>query len=157
MANPLCESLWENYRAALAMLAQTIGQFDDAGWRQRFDVPGAGDGYQTPLRVAQHTVDCLDYYFRTDTATPYPWGHRFGGSAPSPEQMAGYLDEIQARIEAHFAGLSDAGLAAPYDAAAEHGRTRLGHYVYALRHTMHHHGVLSLLALQAGYPESGWE
>jgi hypothetical protein len=68
----------------------------------------------------------------------------------------GYLDEVERRITRHFSRLVDSQLATPYDEEREHGATRLGHYAYALRHTMHHHGALSLLSLMAGNPEAGW-
>jgi hypothetical protein len=69
----------------------------------------------------------------------------------------GYLDEIEARIVKHLATLDDADLATPYDEKREHAQTRLGHYVYALRHTMHHHGALTLLSIHHGNVGGSWE
>jgi hypothetical protein len=69
----------------------------------------------------------------------------------------GYLGEIEQRISQHFSTLGDEDLTTPYDAEKEHGDTRLGHYVYALRHTMHHHGALSLLSLTYGNQQGTWE
>jgi hypothetical protein len=67
------------------------------------------------------------------------------------------LDDIEARIERHFGAIQDEALALPFDSQQEHGATRLGHYVYALRHTLHHHGALSLLSLDHGNPKASWE
>ena len=95
----------------------------------------------------------------TDTATPWGWGGwwKHPDSKPSPAELLAYLREVTARVEAHMAALTDADVAEPFDTERENGATRLGHYIYALRHTMLHHGALSLLALQAGYPEGHWE
>ena len=40
----------------------------------------------------------------------------------------------------------DERLADPFEAYPWSGSTRLGHYVYAQRHTMHHQGGLAVLA-----------
>ena len=37
------------------------------------------------------------------------------------------------------------------------GATLLGHYVYALRHTMHHHGELAALAVHHTGDGGSWE
>ena len=88
------------------------------------------------------------------------WGWPFRGrwelaeqQLPSPAQVLGCLAETRGRICAHMAALTDADLTAPYD----HAETRLERCIYAIRHTMHHHGALSLLALQRGKPAGHWE
>ena len=48
------------------------------------------------------------------------------------------------------AGLDDSALTEPFDAEARFAPTRLGHYTYALRHTMHHHGSLVTVAIHNG-------
>jgi len=118
-----------------------------------------------PSKIAFHTVDCLDFFFREDLDEKYEWGHRFGGAwwelpdegQPTQVALAEYLKDIQDRILRHFTFLNDDDLITPYDGEKEHGETRLGHYVYALRHTMHHHGALSLLSLHFGNEEGSWE
>ncbi|MCE5260080.1 MAG: DinB family protein [Chloroflexi bacterium] len=159
MANPLCLSLLTNLRSCCNLLEETIAQFDPQSWV----MPGI-DRFQTPVMIANHTVECLDYFFRSDTASPWDWGWPFRDKweladqqLPSSAQVLGYLHEVRARIETAMAALTDADLALPYPPGHEHGHTRLEHYVYAIRHTMHHHGALSLLALQAGCPQGHWE
>jgi hypothetical protein len=158
VSDPLCDSLLDNYQKACTLMAETVGQFDRAQW-----VTGIAS-FQVPWKIAYHVVDCLDYYFREVDGGDYEWGHRFGGGwwelpderQPSPDAVLAYLREVEGRIERHLRGLADADLTAPYDPEREHGETRLGHYLYGLRHTMHHHGALSLLSLQRGNSESGW-
>ena len=67
-----------------------------------------------------------------------------------------YLKDVEARIERQLLELHDASLGQPYDADGEFGESRLAHFIYALRHTMHHHGALSLLSLQLGNGEGIW-
>jgi hypothetical protein len=158
MSHALCQSLAGNMSASIKLVAETVGQFKPHQWMEGIDA------FQVPWKIAYHIIECLDYYFRDPTGEPFEWGYRFGGGwwelpadrAPSPDALLGYLAEIEGRIAHHFAVLDDSELTTPYDAEKEHGETRLGHYVYALRHTMHHHGALSLLSLMAGNPEGSW-
>jgi hypothetical protein len=159
MSQILCQSLLANYRAASYMVAESSGQFSPTQWRQGLD------SFQVPWKIAYHIVDCLDYYFREPADAAYAWGHRFGGGwweltearLPPPAEVRAYLDDIEARIERHFGAIQDEALALPFDSQQEHGATRLGHYVYALRHTLHPHGALSLLSLNHGNPKASWE
>jgi hypothetical protein len=64
---------------------------------------------------------------------------------------------MEDRIVGHLSALKDEDLVEPFDAEREHGETRLAHTIYALRHTMHHHGALSLMSLRFGNPEGLWE
>jgi hypothetical protein len=158
VARILCDSLWENCHSALGLVAETVGQFEPEQWIEGVDF------FQVPAKIAYHIVDTLDYYFREEPGGEYTWGHRFGGGwwkladddQPSPAKVLAYLAQVEARIDQHFAVLEDDDLVAPFDKAREHGETRLGHYVYALRHTMHHHGALSLLSLSQGNEPGSW-
>ena len=158
MSNPLCKSLLNNCENAIALVAETIRQFDQEQWLSGIEF------FQVPAKIAYHIVDCLDFYFREDPGAEYEWGHRFGGGwwklsdeeQPGPEDLLTYLKEIEGRIAGHLGSLSDEDLTTPFDEARQHGETRLGHYVYALRHTMHHHGALSLLSLYHGNEEGSW-
>ena len=155
MSTALCNSLLANLRSSISLVAETIGQFSEPAWTK----PGV-DSFQIPVTIAMHTVECLDYYFRSDTASPWDWGGWWqhpDDIKPSPMELLAYLQDVTGRVEAHMTSITDDDLAEPYDAGHEHGHTRIEHYIYALRHTMHHHGALSLLALQAGYPEGHWE
>jgi uncharacterized damage-inducible protein DinB len=155
MSEPLCSSVLINLRSAINLLAETIGQFSDPAWTQ----PGV-DRFQVPVTIAMHTVECLDYYFRSDTVTPWAWGAWWqhpDDVKPSPTELLAYVQAVTLRVETHLAALTDADLSQLYAAGGKHGSTRLEYYLYALRHTMQHHGALSLLALQAGYPSGHWE
>ena len=77
---------------------------------------------------------------------------------PSPKDLLIYLKELEERIQwTFFLELTDADLSEPFDKAKQHSETRLGYFVYALRHTLHHHGTLSLLSLQFANPEGIWQ
>lgn len=157
MSNAAVADLAEQYRCAMRMLHEEIGRFDEATWRIGYS------RFLRPVGVAMHIVDCLDFYFRKGLAGDYAWGHRFGGGwwelgderLPSPESVLEYARELEERIVAQFGALNDADLARPY--ATEDGPTTLlGHYVYALRHTMHHHGELAALAVHHGLDGGSW-
>jgi hypothetical protein len=140
------------------MLRSTIAKFDAQQW------PRGLSAFQSPAKVAYHTVECLDAYFRDDPDADYARGHRFGApfweladeEQPSQEALIEYLDELKTRIECELSSLTDAQLGEPHDAEKRHAETRLGHYVYALRHTMHHHGALTLLSVHHGNQGGSW-
>ena len=160
MAEKLCQSLYVNFENACKLIEDTILQFSPDQWLQ------GDDSFQVPAKISYHILDALDYYFRTHPNEKYTWGHRFGGGwwklaeeeLPTPQDLITYLRELEERIQrTFFHDLTDADLAKPFDDAWEHGETRLGHFAYALRHTMHHHGALSLLSLQFSNPEGIWQ
>jgi hypothetical protein len=154
----LTKDLLDQYRRALSMLRATIGKFGPEQWTAGIS------WFQSPAKVAYHTVECLDAYFREDLDAEYTWGHRLGApfweladeEQPSQEWLLGYLEELQTRIEREFSSLADSDLAEPHDTEKRHAETRLGHYVYALRHTMHHHGALTLLSIHHGNQGGSW-
>jgi uncharacterized damage-inducible protein DinB len=155
----LCMSLADNFQESVKLVAETIRQFKPEQWTKGIDT------FQVPWKIAYHIVECLDYYFREKPTEPFQWGHRFQGgwwelsdkSVPSQDALLEYLEEIEHRIYQYFLSQDDSQLATPFDKEKEHGETRLGHYAYALRHTMHHHGALSLLSLTYGNPQGTWE
>jgi hypothetical protein len=142
----------------MATLRATIAKFDPQHWTRGIS------SFQIPAKVAYHTIECLDAYFREDPDAEFQFGHRFGApfweladeEQPSQEALIEYLDELKTRIERELGALSDDQLAAPHDAEKRHAETRLGHYVYALRHTMHHHGALTLLSIYHGNQGGSW-
>jgi hypothetical protein len=154
----LTEDLLDQCQRAITMLGATIRKFDRQQWTQGISA------FQAPAKVAYHTVECLDAYFRENPNAEYQWGHRFGApfwkladdEQPSQEALIEYLEDIETRIERELCSLTDDQLIAPHDAERRHARTRLGHYVYALRHTMHHHGALTLLSVHFGNQGGSW-
>ena len=140
------------------MLRTTIGKFTVEQWTSGIS------RFQAPAQVAYHVIECLDAYFREDPDAPYTWGYRFGApfweladdAQPNQEDLLSYLQDIEERIVRELSSLSDEELAAPHDAEKRHAETRLGHYIYALRHTMHHHGALTLLSIYHGNEGGSW-
>ena len=158
MSTLLTEDLLDQYQRAITMLGATIRKFDPQQWNQGISA------FQTPAKVAYHTVECLDAYFREDPDAEYRWGHRFGApfwkladqEQPSQNALIEYLEELETRIERELSALTDDQLTAPHDTERRHAETRLGHYIYALRHTMHHHGALTLLSVHFGNQGGSW-
>jgi hypothetical protein len=141
--------LIDQYQRAFKMLYEEIARFNPAQWNSAFAL------FQHPVLQALHIVDCLDFYSSADiNGTEYTWGHRFGGGwwetreSQWPDQSAVlvYAHEIETRIVTDLAKLSDADLLKPFT-NGDSAKTVLGHHIYALRHTMHHHGELVALAV----------
>jgi hypothetical protein len=112
-----------------------------------------------------HIVDALDYYSCGRSGDQYHWGHHFGGGwwdlepeqLPSKAAVIEYAREIEARIAGQLAELEDADLGQTFAIDDGSGKTVLGHHIYALRHTMHHHGQLAALAVYHTQDGGSWE
>ena len=160
MAEVLCQALFVNFSNSFELLRNTILQFTPDQWLR------GGDDLQVPAKISYHILDALDYYLRENPDEDYVWGHRFGGGwwaldpaeMPTPQDLIQYLEDIEERANLlFFHKLTDKDLSQPFDKKRQHGDTHLEHLVYALRHTMHHHGALSLLSLQFENPEGIWK
>jgi uncharacterized damage-inducible protein DinB len=158
MSTILTEDLLDQYRRSISVLRVTIARFSAEQWTSGIS------WFQSPAKVAYHVVECLDAYFREDPDAPYTWGHRFGApfweladdEQPSQEDLLSYLQDLEDRIVRELSSFADTGLTTPHDKERRHAKTRLGHYVYALRHTMHHHGALTLLSIYHGNEGGSW-
>jgi uncharacterized damage-inducible protein DinB len=117
-----------------------------------------------PAKVAYHTIECIDFYFKPK-GSAFAWGSRFGkpywelsdDGQPSQEYLLTWLEELEARIVDHLAGVQDEELDELYDPTPDGGPSKIGHYLYALRHTVHHHGSLVALADILGVPSGDWD
>jgi uncharacterized damage-inducible protein DinB len=121
--------------------------------------------FQTPARVAYHTVEALDAYFLfTNNGQEFAYGGRFGApwwemndeQLPKRPELISYLEDVEKRITRTFSSLEDQDLSAPFVHDDWSGETILGHIVYALRHTMHHQGALSVLSTYHGHEGESW-
>ena len=151
----MCNDIVTQFEKAIKITRETIVAFSEGQWRK-----GISD-FEVPAKVAYHTVDALDAYFRENKEKKYQAGHRFGGKwselsddeQPSQRALVEYLDSIDERIHRHFENISDDILTEPYSEK----RSMLGHFIYAIRHTMHHQGALTALAVYHKCDPDIWE
>lgn len=151
--------LIDQFQRTFRMLYEEIERFDDRQWTT------GPDFFQTPVKVAMHIVDCLDYYFSGKTGEDYKWGYRFGGGwwelpdekLPGKAEVLAYAWEIEARIINQLKSLDNDDLFKPAEIKDGAAETVIGRLVYAFRHTMHHHGELSALAVSHGLQGGSWE
>jgi hypothetical protein len=163
MTNLAVQDLIAQYQHTFRILIEEIERFTPDDWRKGISA------FQSPVVQAMHLLDCLDFYSVEDdpASQPYHWGHRFGGGwwalpaeyLPDQATVLAYARELQARILAQLAILSDQDLLCVRnvpDAPADQ-RTVLGHHVYALKHTLHHHGQLAALSVLHGHAGGSWD
>ena len=159
MSTVITDDLLDQFQKAISMVRFTIEEFDDEQWLSGIS------WFQTPARVGYHVVESLDFYFSGKRdGREFEYGYRFGEpwweasdeQLPKKAALIEYLDEIKESIEETFKSLADEKLEAPFELYDWSGKTRLGHYVYALRHTMHHHGALTVLATRHGHENESW-
>jgi hypothetical protein len=140
------------------MLYSELERFDEQQWKRGLDL------FLVPVKLATHIFDCLDYYFSGKVPDQYKWGYRFGGGwwelpddkLPDKAAVLAYAREIEERVVRELTSLDDQDLARPVEINDGSGATLLGHYIYALRHTMHHHGELAALDVYHGNEGGAW-
>jgi hypothetical protein len=161
MSKAMVNDLIDQYQRSFKMLIEEISRFDDRQWLTGLADP---DHFQVPVVLAMHIYDCLDFYFRGKSGDEYRWGHRFGGGywelplekLPSTALVLVYAQELETRINAELSALEDADLGQSALVPDEPNLTRLGHYIYALRHTIHHEGELASLNVFNGNQGGVW-
>jgi len=149
--------LQRNLDAASRMVRDVVTRLTPEQWTS------AQGGLRSPARITWHLVEALDFYFRENEAD-YVWGSRFGApqwktadaDLPSQDTILSWLDEIVLRAGNMLRQLTNDDLREQNQKKYRHGENRLGHYVYALRHTMHHMGQLSAIAVAHGHRNLLW-
>ena len=158
MSKAVTGDLLDQFQRTISMVAFTVEEFEPGQWRSGIS------WFLTPARVAYHLVEALDAYWAKEEGQAFTYGYRFGGTwwemedaqLPGQEALLAYLDEVRGTIEETFASMDDADLSAPFDLYDWSGNTLMGHFAYALRHTMHHQGALSALATYHGHEGQNW-
>ena len=151
MPNAAVHDLIVQYQHTFRILYEEIGRFTETDWTIGISP------FQTPVSQVMHLLECLDYYSWADIHTPYPWGHRFTGGRPDQAAALAYARELETRIIGQLTPLNDADLLMSRQTADDWRQTVLGHHVYALKHTLHHHGQLAALSVYHGHEGGSWE
>jgi hypothetical protein len=114
--------------------------------------------FQVPAKQAMHLADALEHYSSGRPSYRLGrWWQLKDDQLPSKAVIVAYLTELESRIAAQLMELTDADLGSPYTLNDEFAKTVLGLHVYALRHTMHHHGQLATLAVYHTQDGGSWE
>jgi len=158
MSRKICRDLEDQFTRACCMIRQSIATFDAKQW-----LNGLSDTI-IPAKICYHLIESLDFYSCGKVGKEFPWGSKFGGywtelgreSLPNQADMTAYLAEVEGRIQHILAQLDDEALAEPFTLYDWSGQTIAGHYTYALRHIMHHHGALTALQEYHGITDEVW-
>lgn len=159
MSKILINDLIEQYRHMFRIIYEEIERFTDGDWMEGVSF------FQVPVKQAMHLLDCLDFYFGRSDHKEYMWGYRFGGGwweladdqLPDASNVLAYARELEAVVFKELSSLSDDDLSDPSPIHFEWAGNRLGLYVYALKHTLHHHGQLAALSVYHGHDGGSWE
>jgi uncharacterized damage-inducible protein DinB len=159
MARTIRDDLTFQFQHTFRILYEEIERFSDEQW-----VSGISF-FQVPVKQAMHLFECLDFYFADSVPGDFKWGARFSGGwwelsadlLPDKVAILTYARELETRIFAQLATWTDADLAQPLPFQFDWATTRIGMIVYALKHTLHHHGQIAALAVRHGLPGGSWE
>lgn len=159
MSKIIINDLKEQFQHTFKIIYEEVEKFSPEEW-----VTGIGF-FQIPVKQAMHLLDCMDFYFVETKHGEYLWGHRFGGGwwelsdnqMPDKATVLEYARDLETIIMEKFSLLEDDDLYEPCPINFEWAKTRIGLYIYALKHTLHHHGQLSVLAVHHGHDGGSWE
>lgn len=154
---PIRDDLADQFGRALKMLRATIRNIPSEHW-----VNGGKEMF-IPAVIAFHAVESIDFYF--SGSAQFEWGKRFRGpwwkiareALPTKDEMLVYLEEMEEKVTGYFADCDDDDLLKAFDLYDWSGSTWLGHFIYAIRHTMHHQGQLAALQMEFGVEGDTWE
>jgi len=155
----MVEDLLVQIKRAIGMLRFTIEEFEEDEWLSGIS------WFYTPARVAMHTALAMEGYFFNQAGGKYSpsieladaWWKLSDGQLPKQAELLEYLADVERRIDALFVTRTDADLCQPFGLVDYSGQTLLGHYAYALRHTMHHQGALTVLSTHHGHEGECWK
>jgi len=158
MVKNVVQDLIKQTQHTFSILYKEIELFDEVQWKTGLDF------FLTPVNIAMHIFDCLDYYFCDKKPEDYPWGYHFGGGwwelpsekLPSQAVVLAYGRELEERVNKQLEALNDDDLIKSWTIDPTAG-TFIGHFIYALKHTLHHHGELAALAVFHGKEGGSWE
>ena len=155
-AKSIRDELAEQFNRSFKMIRAVVNNIPPEEWKE-----GINEMF-SPAVIAYHTVESLDFYFCG--RDQFEWGYRFRGpwwkttieELPTKKEIVAYLEEIEERVAAYFESCQDTDLLENFDLYDWSGGTLLGHFIYALRHTMHHQGQLAALQMQYGIEDDTW-
>ena len=164
MSRTLTQDLHQQFQRTAGMVRGVIQEFDEDQWRAGIS------WFLIPARLSLHLIESLEVYFTPksdyEDKGRFPFGRGYGDvpwweipdeKLPSQEDILAYLGEIEDLIAKTFDSLDDTAMSAAFTDLDFSGQTLAGHYAYALRHTMHHQGQLSALAIHHGHSGGDWE
>jgi hypothetical protein len=135
-ANPLAESLADQFLRTLFMLRAAIDTFPEDSWLEGETL------YQRPVGLALHIVQTIDFYSAIkrgersdDQLSQVNWEDRDPSKLPSQQDLLRYLDMVEKRL-AKF--IAETDLRADETLFPWTGFTTLSRALYTLRHTQHH-------------------
>jgi hypothetical protein len=150
------QSLVDQYTATFTLLRRSIICFSGEQWQDGIS------GFEVPVNVAYHTLQCLLYYFRADPEKTYretplrfgkDWWELDESDRPDQDAMLAFLDDVEEMVIGRLAALAERDLGVPFPVLG----TVLGNALYALRHTMHHQGGLNVLAVHHKIDVDLWD
>ena len=155
----MIEDLIDQFKHTFRILYEEIDRFQEEEWLKGISF------FQVPVEQTMHLFDCLDYYFQGHEEKVYQWGHRFGGGwwelgdgqLPNKVEVLDYARELEGVVMNQLSAMDDQALSMPSPIQFQWARTRIGLYVYALKHTLHHHGEIAALSVFHGHEGGSWE
>ena len=152
----MLEKAYSQIVATLDMVESVVKAIPDDKWKDGFSQ------LQVPWRQAYHMIECLEAYFspgvKVRSGARFPGGYWQPNDedAPTKQQILEYLAEVSKKIALQFEKDKARPLDEAYDSTRENSLSVIEQYIYALRHTMHHHGSLCTLAKLHGVADLEW-
>lgn len=151
----IIEEIVDQFDRTWKMMRETITGFTDSSW------VNTGVDYLVPARIAYHTLETIEYYIGDKSSKEFPWRAKFAGDwetmdkdrLPTQDQVLRYMEDIGSGL---VKWLDASDFSEKNDTFGGTGKTRLGHVLYILRHTLHHHGEMNYILFQSGHKKVNW-
>lgn len=153
----ISELLVDQYGHSWKMLRAGIDHCPDEQWRIVVDDP-----FFVPARVAFHIIQTVEFYTseRADDfdwqAFGFDWEESPAEGLPDKSSMIEYLDAVEKKLASYLQSMDDKTLQGSDAEFAPYFKTPLARMMYALRHSHHHIGQLSLDLQRRNLPEITW-
>jgi uncharacterized damage-inducible protein DinB len=157
MSVSITEDLKRQFDSSWRMLREGIAACPETEWRTE-----NGDVFFVPARLAFHVIQTVDFY--ASACGQFDW-QRFGfnwenardSALPEKTTVLDYLDEVDIKSAQFIDKLGVDGLTATDEAFGPHHACPMERLIYALRHSHHHIGQLSLELQRRNLPEISWQ
>ena len=153
----ISETLRDQYDHSWKMLADGLDKCPESQWKT-----GVDDPFFVPARLAFHVIQTVDFYTGSTAAEfdwkafGFDWEESSTEELPDKDEVSAYLDKIKTKVGEFLDSIPEQTFLGSDEAFAPYFGSPFDRMMYALRHSHHHIGQLSLDLQRRGLPEIVW-
>lgn len=152
----IIESFRKQYNSMWQMCIEAITICDQSNWKREID-----HNFFVPSRILLHITETVDYYLDEDPKN-FPWGsiadveNCSSINLPTKKIIKDYIRRIKTKSFTWLTDRENRNINLPENIFNTDWETDIERAIYALRHSQHHLGQLSLDLQRRGLKEINW-